>query len=146
MNVGHFARYEADEQHVAMIHQPMAQHVDLIRKRMRPPSAFDRSAGHVRDQARKRAIGLQQDSMLANSSKRAIEVGSYHQILKDGSLVAHSEWDTPSILWKTVVDLHPGRFRADHEMHIGFPLRVGIKCPEPEPQHLGSGVITLVDR
>ena len=145
MDIGHLAADQPDEQHVAMIHQALAQHVDLIRERMRPPRAFDRSAGHERDQARKRAIGLQQDAMLANGSKCAVEVGSCHHILIDGSLVAYTEWNTTGFLRKAVVDLHPGRFRADHEMHVRDPQRVGIKSPEPEPQHLGSGVITLVD-
>ncbi len=64
--------------------------------------------------------------MLADRSKRAVEVGSCHHILSDGSLVAYTEWDTSWSLRKVVVDLHPRSFRADHEMHFCGPRRIRI--------------------
>src|SRR5258708_15181244 len=72
--------------------------------------------------------------------------GENHTRRSSHSLVTSSERNSPRFLWKAVFDLHPRRFRANHEMHVSAPRRVGVECPEPEPQHVRSGAVTLVDR
>jgi len=62
------------------------------------------------------------------------------------ALVALTERDTARFLRKSIADQHPRSFRADHEMHIGAPRRVGVKSAEPEAEHRGRGVVAFVDR